>query len=184
MTNISYAEFGRLLVEEIVTADRVKQTLESTVAGDFDTSVKIAGGIVRADGNGSVWRIDVDRLEGEVLTFRAYLHVDLDLTVRVSGVPYRYKGKSMIELELHVALRSDLSIFVEVPDVTEADVSLELKPLGRVAGILDQIGGVSDQVQREIARFANRKKDEPAAMAERVIDLGPTIEAEWERRRG
>ena len=183
MSEIDYGRFGRRLVEEIVTADRVRQTLESTVAGDFDTAVKIAGGLVRADGRGSVWRVDADRLEGDALVYRAYLHTDLDLTVRVSGVPYRYKGKAMIQLDLHVAVRDDLSIFIEVPEVRFEDVSLELKPLGRVAGILDQIGGVSDQVQREIVKFANVRKDEPAALAARVIDLHPTIEAEWERRR-
>lgn len=184
MSEVGYEEFGRLLVAEIVTADRVKETLEATVAGDFDTEVKIAGGIVRATGSGNVWRIDADRLAGEPFAFRAYLHTDLDLIVRVSGVPYRYSGKAMIVLALHVTLRDDLSIFIEVPDTTEADVTLELTPLGRVAGILDQIGGVSDQVRREIVRFANARKDEPAALAARVIELGPTIEEEWNRRRG
>lgn len=185
MTEIGYEEFGKRLVEEIVTADRVKETLEATVAGDFDTAVKIAGGIVRADGAGRVWRVDADRVESDdaALSYRAYLHTDLDLTVRVSGVPYRYTGRAMIELELRAKVRGDLSIYIEVPEVRYDDVTLELKPLGRIAGVLDQIGGVSDQVQREIVKFANARKDEPAAMAARVIDLGPTIEAEWERRR-
>lgn len=185
MTEIGFAEFGRRLVEEIITADRVRATLEATVAGDFETSVKIGGGIVRADGTGTVWRVDADRVEheDEQLTYRAFLHADLNLTVRVSGVPYRYKGKAMIELELRAVVRSDLSIFIDVPTVGFEDVSLELEPLGRVAAILDQIGGVSDQVQREIVKFANARKDEPAALAARVMDLGPTIEAEWERRR-
>lgn len=183
MTEIGYEEFGKRLVEEIVTADRVRETLEATVAGDFDTSVKIAGGLVRAEGSGTVWRVDADRLAGDAMIYRAFLHADLDLTVRVSGVPYRYKGKAMIQLDLRACVRDDLSIFIEVPPVRYDDVSLELTPLGRVAGILDQIGGVSDQVQREIASFANKRKNEPAAMAARVIDLGPTIEAEWERRK-
>jgi hypothetical protein len=185
MSEIGWGEFGRRLVEDIITADRVRETLEATVAGDFDTEVKIAGGIVRADGKGSVWRVDVDRLESdsEQLTYRAFLHTDLDLTVRVSGVPYRYKGKAMIELGLRAVVRDNLSIFIDVPPVTYEDVSLELKPAGRIAGVLDQIGGVSDQVQKEIVNFANQRKDEKAAMDARVIDLGPTIEAEWERRR-
>jgi hypothetical protein len=186
MGEIDFETFGRRLVEEIITADRVRETLEATVAGDFDTEVKIAGGIVRADGKGSVWRVDADRIEtpdDDRVTFRAYLHTDLNLTVRVSGVPYRYVGKAMIQLDLRAVVRDDLSIFIEVPAVHTDDVSLELVPQGRIAGVLDQIGGVSDQVQREIARFANARKDEKAALDARVIHLGPTIEAEWERRR-
>jgi hypothetical protein len=186
MTEIGWAEFGRRLVEEIITADRVRETLEATVAGDFETEVRIAAGIVRAEGTGNVWRVDVDRLENEedALTYRAFLHADLNLTVRVSGVPYRYRGKAMIELDLRAVVRGDLSIFIDIPKVGERDVSLELEPVGRIAGVLDQIGGVSDQVTKEIARFANTRKDDKATMAARVIDLGPTIEAEWERRRG
>jgi hypothetical protein len=186
MTEIGYEEFGRRLVEEIITADRVRETLEATVAGDFDTEVKIAGGIVRASGKGSVWRIDVDRIEDaddDHVTYRAYLHTDLDMTVRVGGVPQRYTGKAMIELLLRALIRADLSIFIDVPPVRFEDVTLELTPAGVVAGVLDQIGGVSDQVQREIVRFANKRKDEKAAMDARLLDLGPTIEAEWERRR-
>jgi hypothetical protein len=186
VTEIGYEEFGRRLVEEIITADRVRETLQMTVAGDFDTEVKIAGGIVRADGSGSVWRIDVDRIESDDddhVTYRAYLHTDLNLTVRVSGVPQRYTGKAMIELRLRAVIRSDLSIFIEVPPVRTQDVSLELTPTGIVAGVLDQIGSVSAQVQREIARFADRAKDEPSAMKARILDLGPTIEQEWQRRR-
>lgn len=188
MTEIGWAEFGKRLVEEIITADRVQQTLAATVAGDFDTSVKIAAGFVSASGRGSVWRIDADRLEpsgdGEDdLSFHAFLHTDLDLVVRVSGVPYRYKGAAMVQLHLRAVVRTNLTIFIEIPQVRFEDVTLELRPIGRVAGILDQIGGVSDQVRREIVRFANRRKDEPAALAARVIELGPTIDAEWERRR-
>jgi hypothetical protein len=186
MTEIGWDEFGRRLVEEIITADRVRATLESTVAGDFETEVKIAAGIVRADGKGSVWRVDVDRLEDDddALTYRAFLHTDLNLTVRVSGVPYRYEGKAMIQLDLRAVVRGDLTIFIDIPRVFESEVTLELAPVGRIAGVLDQIGGVSDQVAREIARFANRRKDEQATLAARTIDLSPTIEAEWERRKG
>lgn len=185
MSGIGWAEFGRKLVEEIVTADRVRETLSSTVAGAFETEVTIAGGLVRAEGSGAVWRVDVDRLEevGEQLSFAAFLHTDLDLTVRVSGLPYRYAGKALVRLQLRTVLGDDLTIRIDVPPVTAADVTLELTPKGKVAQMLDQIGGVSDQVQREIASFANAKKEEPAALEARVIDLRPTIEAEWERRR-
>ena len=182
MGSISYDEFGRRFVEQVITADRVEATLQGVVAGSFDTGLKLAGGLVKADGSGSVTRIVVDRVAGDALTYRALLHTELDLVVRVSGIPYRYRGDGVVTLSLYAVARDDLSIFIEVPDVTEADIDLELTALGRVAAILDQLGGVNDQVVREIVRFVNQRKDEPAALEARSLDVAETIEAEWERR--
>jgi hypothetical protein len=182
MATISYDEFGRRFIEQVITADRVEATLEGVVAGSFDTEVKLAGGLVRARGSGTASGIEVDQVDSDALAFRALLHVTLSLVLKISGVPYRYDGRGEIVLQLHAVAQDDLSIFVEVPDVTTADVSLDLQPVGRVAAILDQLGGVNDQVRREIARFVNARKEEPGALEQRRIDVAKTIEDEWARR--
>jgi hypothetical protein len=187
MAIIGFEEFGRRFVEQVVTADRVEATLANVVAGEFETEVKQAGGLVRAQGSGRVKRIDVDALadgltEETAITFRARLHLDMSLTLKVSGMPYRYIAKGLITLELRPVLHDDLSIFVEVPDVEADQVELDLRPLGTVAALLDQLGGVEEQVRREIVRFVNQRKDEPQALEQRTIDLKETIEAEWSRR--
>ena len=185
MATIPYEEFGRRFLEQVVTADRVEATLQGVVSGKFETEVRMAGGLVRATGSGGVGRIVVDALDtDETLAFRALLHVDLSLLLRISGVPYRYEGRGLITLELHALAQDDLSIFVDVPDVTTEDVELDLQPVGRVAAILDQLGGVNDQVRREITNFVNTRKDEPSALEQRRIDIASTIEQEWERRAG
>jgi hypothetical protein len=179
---ISYDEFGSRFVETVLTAERVEATLERVVAGSFDTAMKLAAGIVRAEGTGDVTRIEVDRIEAAHLSFRAHMFVALELAVRISGIAHRYEGKARIELRLYPVLEEDLTIFIDVPDVTTDDVTLELKPLGRVARLLDELGSVAEQVEREIARFVNRTKEAKAALAERRIEIVPAIEAEWERR--
>jgi hypothetical protein len=179
---ISYEEFGRRFIEAVLTAERVEATLARVVAGAFDTSMRLAAGIVRAEGSGEVTRLEVDRLEGDPLEFRAQLFVRLELAVRISGVPHRYEGNARIELRLYPMLQDDLSIDVDIPDATAEDVTLDLRPLGRVAGLLDQVGSVAEQVEKEIARFVNTKKEDRAARAERRIEIVPVIEAEWERR--
>jgi hypothetical protein len=69
---ISYEEFGRRLIEAIVTADRVEHALSGFASGSFDTSMKLAAGLVRAEGRGDVKRITVDSvLDDEVLAFDA-----------------------------------------------------------------------------------------------------------------
>ena len=185
MATISYEEFGRRFIEQVVTADRIETTLHGVVAGSFETGVRMAGGLVKASGSGGVTRIVVDQLEtDDILAFNALLHVELSLLLKISGVPYRYEGKGRITLELHAVATDDLSLFVEVPHVTDDDVVLELRPVGRVAAILDQLGGVNDQVRREIAKFVNARKEEPGALEQRRIDIAKTIDDEWERRTG
>jgi len=180
---ISYEEFGRRFVESVLTADRIEKTLERVVKGSFDTSMKLAAGIVRADGSGDVTRVEVDLVAGASL-FRAQIFARLDLAVRISGVPHRYEGKARIELELRPELREDMTIFIDVAKVDAEDVTLELVPHGRVAGLLDQLGSVAEQARREVARFVNQKKDSKEALKERSIEIIPAIEAEWQRRAG
>ncbi len=182
MVTISYEEFGRRFVESVLTADRVEKTLERVVSGAFETSTRLAAGIVRAEGSGRVTRVDVDLIAHVGLVFRAQIFAELELAVRLSGVPHRYSGKARIELELRPDLRDDMSIFIDMSDVSDEAVTLELHPLGRVAGLLDQLGSVADQTRREISRFVNERKERADALAERRIEIVPAIEAEWERR--
>jgi hypothetical protein len=179
---ISYEEFGRRFVESVLTAERVEKTLERVVAGSFETSTKLAAGIVRAEGSGNVTRVEVDLIADAGLVFRAQIFATLEMAVRISGVPHRYEGKARIELELRPALQDDLTILIEIPSVDADDVVLELRPLGRVAGLLDQLGSVAEQTTREIARFVNTRKERPDALHERRIEIVPAIEAEWQRR--
>ena len=182
---IGYEEFGRRLVEAILSADRVEQTLAGVVSGAFETSIRQAAGLVRAEGSGTVSKIHVDTLlDDDILAFAATLHVDMDLVVRVSGVPNRYSATGTIRLALRPMIDEDLSIMIDIPKVTEDDVELKLRPDGAVAAIIDQLGSVEDQVRREVVRFVNQRKDAREAMEQRRIDVGATIEAEWQRRQG
>jgi hypothetical protein len=184
---VGYEDFGRAVAESIVTSDRLRQSLEAMVAGEIDMTVRMVGGIVNATGTGVVTSVQVDQLLDEeasdALCFRALIDVDLDVVVRISGVPHGYWGPARITLSLQAVPRDDLTILVEVPDASYDDVILELRPRGRMAGVIDQLGGVADQVTQRIVRYVNAKKDEPEARSLRVVELGPAIEAEWDRRK-
>ena len=133
-------------------------------SGAFETSVKLAAGLVRAEGTGDVTKIHVDTLlDDDILVFVATLHVDMQVLVRVSGVPSRYTATGKMTLLLRPLIDDDLSIVIDVPKVSEADVSLKLRPSGAVASIIDQLGSVEEQVRREIVRFVNKRKDAPDA---------------------
>jgi hypothetical protein len=181
---IGYEEFGRRLIESIVTADRVEATLAGVAGGSFETSIKLAAGLVRAQGSGGVTEVHVDLIDADVLAFAARLHFEMQLLVRVSGVANRYTGGGTIVLILRPVIDDDLSIVIDVPDVTDGDVTLKLRPEGTVAAIIDQLGSVEDQARRELARYVNARKDAPEMLQQRRIDVDAMIETEWARRRG
>ncbi|MGH2760875.1 MAG: hypothetical protein ACRDKJ_15095, partial [Actinomycetota bacterium] len=76
----------------------------------------------------------------------------------------------------------DLSLSIDIADVTADDIELDLRPAGTAASIVEQIGQVNAQARREVAQLVNQRKNGPEAMGHRRIDVGPAIDAEWARR--
>jgi hypothetical protein len=179
---IDYESFGPLFVEQVVTPERVRETVVLGAAGEMKTSIKLAGGLVAADGGGSVERVDVERLGSDPLVYRATIHAGLQLTVRIARIPHRFAGTLAVPLTIRAVTRDDLCIEVHIADVAPTDIELRLEPMGRAAGVVEQIGQVSEQVRREIAKLVTERLADPALEPFKFIELGPAIDAEWERR--
>ncbi len=179
---IEYGEFGRRLVPTIVTPERVRETVASAASGDMTTSVKLAGGIVAAEGGGQASGVDVELLTEEPLAYRATILAELMLNVRIARVPHRYRGKIRIPLVLTAYTYSDMKIEIEIADVAAREIELDLRPMGTAAAIIERIGEVSEQVKREIAQLVNTRKDDPKLDPMRKLELVGTIEEEWLRR--
>ncbi|MGH2758681.1 MAG: hypothetical protein ACRDKJ_03850, partial [Actinomycetota bacterium] len=147
MGDLSYAEFGGLFVREVVTLERVRDTMWSVAGGEISTSIRLAGGIVRAEGNGEITKVSVERGSDDPLAYRVTLLATLRLVVRVAGVPQRYDGDLRVPLELRVATKDDLSLSIDIADVTADDIELDLRPAGTAASIVEQIGQVNAQAR-------------------------------------
>jgi hypothetical protein len=184
VSDLSYGDFGRLFVRHVVSPERVRETMWSLAGGELSTSIRLAGGVVRADGQGEVTDVSVEQRSEEPMAYRVTLHASLALIVRVAGVPNRYLGDLRIPLELRVSTKDDLSLAIDIADVTADDINLDLRPAGAAASFIEQIGQVNAQARREVAGIVNKRKDAPEAMAVRRIDVGPAIDAEWQRRQG
>lgn len=180
--HVDYAEFGRLLVPFIVTPERVRETVASAASGKMMTSVKLAGGVVSAEGGGEASGVEVELLSDQPLAYRATILAELMLTVRIARLPHRYRGKIRIPLVLTAHTYSDVTILIDIADVAARDVELDLRPMGRAAAIIEWIGEVSEQVKREIAQIVNQRKDDPKLDPLRKLELTGTIEEEWQRR--
>ncbi|MEX0874064.1 MAG: hypothetical protein WD646_05025 [Actinomycetota bacterium] len=179
---LDYGEFGRRFVPTIVTPERVRQTVASAAAGDMTTSVRLAGGIVTAEGGGQATGVEVELLSDEPLAYRAMILAELMLNVRIARVPHRYRGRIRIPLVLTAHTYDDMTIAIDIADVAERDMELELRSLGTAAAIIERIGEVSEQVKREIAQLVNSRKDDPKLEPLRRLEMLTTIEEEWQRR--
>jgi hypothetical protein len=184
MSDLSYSEFGGLFVRQVVTPERVRDTMWSLAGGELSTSIRLAGGIVRAEGKGEVTDVSVERRSDDPLAYRVTLVATLRLIVRVAGVPHRYDGDLRVPLELRVSTKDDLSLGIDIADVGADDIDMNLRPAGTAASFVEQIGQVNAQARREVAQLVNERKNSQQAMAVRRIDVGPAIDAEWKRRQG
>lgn len=182
VSDVGYSEFGGLFVRHVVTPERVRDTMWSLAGGELSTSIRLAGGIVRAEGKGEVTDVSVEKRSEDPLAYRVTLLATLRLVVRVAGVPHRYDGELRVPLELRVVTKDDLSLNIDISDVTPDDIDMDLRPAGTAASFIEQIGQVNAQARREVAQIVNGRKNGVDAMAFRRIDVGPTIDAEWERR--
>lgn len=179
---IDYGEFGRRLVPFIVTPERVRETVASAASGKMETSVRLAGGVVSAEGGGEASGVEVELLTEEPLVYRATILAELMLTVRIARVPYRYRGRIRIPLILTAHTYGDVTIVIDIGDVAARDIELDLRPMGTAAAIIERVGEVSEQVKREIAQIVNKRKDDPKLDPLRKLELAGTIEEEWHRR--
>ncbi len=184
MSELSYADFGGLFVRQVVTPERVRDTMWSLAGGELTTSIRLAGGIVRAEGKGEVTEVSVERRSDDPLSYRVTLLATLRLIVRVAGVPHRYDGDLRVPLELRVSTKDDLSLSIDIGDVGADDIDMDLRPAGAAASLVEQIGQVNAQARREVAQLVNGRKNGPDAMTFRRIDVGPAIDTEWRRRQG
>jgi hypothetical protein len=179
---IDYGEFGRRLVPFIVTPERVRETVASAASGKMETSVKLAGGVVNAEGGGEASGVEVELISEEPLAYRATILAEIMLTVRIARVPHRYRGRIRVPLILTAHTQGDITIEIDIGDVAARDIELDLRPMGTAAAIIERIGEVSEQVKREIAQIVNVRKDDPKLDPLRKLELAGTIEEEWQRR--
>lgn len=183
MDEISYAEFGLRFVAAVVTADRVRESVARAAgSGGIDAGMKLAGGVVTAVGTGRLAEVTAVQVADNPLAYTTTLHLELSLNIKIAGIPNRFEGTVDVPIPLTVSTTQDLCIHINFGDVHYSQIDVDLKPVSAAAALIEQIGQVSEQVARQVASEVNRRKDSPAAMADRRINLAEAIDAEYERR--
>jgi hypothetical protein len=178
MSFISYEEFGVNFVQLAVTSERVKAAVEDAGGGSFQFGPMGVGpgGIAVVKADGQIGDVAVERIEGPELTFKANLPIDMNLEVRLAGVPNRYRGVIDVPLSLIVRTQRPLSLLIEVEPVDSRNISVDLRSDGMSAQMLQKVGNMDEEVQRQVARVVNERIGSEAAKSSREFDVGAMIE--------
>jgi hypothetical protein len=180
---IPYERFGVNFVEHAVTAERIAKSIED-VAGD---GIEVGpmqtgpGGLASVKATGRIGTVVAARSSGPELRFHAIIPMDLDLEVKLAGVPNRYSGSIEVPLRLSVKTAEPLMLVIEIGEVSHGEVVVDLKSFGIGAEILQRIGGIDEQVRRQVARQVNQRLSSQRSAAARMIDVGALIEMAMQR---
>jgi hypothetical protein len=177
MTFISYEEFGINFVSLAVTPERVEEAVAKTAGDGFRIGPIAAGpgGIAVVSADGTIAEVRVDRIDGPMLRYQATLGIDLNLEVRLAGVPHRYRGEIEVPLSLVVQTADPLSLVIEVRPVSAADVSVDLRSAGISASVLQRVGNMQEEVRKQVVDTVNRRVSSEDARRSRHFDIASML---------
>ncbi|MEA2434623.1 MAG: hypothetical protein QOG54_2080 [Actinomycetota bacterium] len=178
MSFIPYEEFGVNFVKLAVTPERIKAAVEETGGGSFQFGPMGVGpgGVAVVKADGQMGEVHVEMIEGPELRFEAMLPIDMNLEVRLAGVPNRYRGVIDVPLSLIVRTQKPLCLLIEVEPVAARDVKVDLRSDGISAQMLQKVGNMDEEVQRQVARVVNERINAESAKASREFDIATMIE--------
>lgn len=182
MKDISYEQFGINFVERAVTAERIADSI-SKVSGD---SVEVGpmsagpGGIATVNAVGKVGAVIVNPNHDKHFRFEATLPIDLELEVRLAGVPTRYRGMVEVLLRLSVHTVAPLTLRIDIAELTDDDISVELQAADAVGGVLQKVGNIDGEVRSQVKNVVNRRLSSDEAKATREIDVAEILGRSWD----
>ncbi len=181
MKFITYEQFGVGFVRRAVTSERVERAI-AEVAGDVVEVGPISGGpggVATVKASGKVGAPQVDPAEGDLLAFTAKLPIDLELEVRLAGVPTRYQGQVDVPLVMTVRTAEPLSLVIDIEELNKKDVRVDLQSTDIHGGVLQKVGNIDDEVRSRVASIVNKRLSSEKAVEARVIDIGKLVDKAW-----
>ncbi|WP_327110004.1 hypothetical protein OHB12_19400 [Nocardia sp. NBC_01730] len=181
---IDYAEFGERFVRHAVTAARI----EAAVSGMTGRGMTIGpvsigpAGLAGFVAEGKVGT-PVVLHSGPHLTFEVTIPVSLVVKVLIGGKKLRLEARVEIDLTLHAHTADPLLIVIDIPPITQRDISFVLRAQAVESAwewLLDPIAGV---VQREVASRVNAMLADPQTRRGLVFDVEAMVGGTRSRHR-
>jgi hypothetical protein len=181
---ISFDEFGRSFVREIVTPERVAAAIAAVVGDEVKVGPLAAGpaDAARATLRGKLAGVDVKALSAgdNALHFRAMVSLDCSLAVKAPAINKRYRGTLTIPLRLEVRTASPVRLVINVEVPSPQDIGVELEAKDRSGRLIQLLGNIDGEVRERTAVEVARRVEAPEARRHRQIDILAMVDDVWQ----
>ena len=183
--HISFEEFGRNFIREVVTADRIASTIASVVGERIEVGPMAAGPADAARGSlrGQLAGVDVSPVSdagADPMRFSAVVRLDCTLAVKAPAINKRYRGQLSIPLLLEVHTAAPLRLVIDVEPPEPADVGVELEAKDRSGRLIQLFGNIDGEVRERAAAEVARRAEAPEARRHREIDVLAMVDEVWQ----
>ena len=184
--HITFDQFGRNFLREVVTAERVAATIASVVGERIEVGPIAAGprDAARATLRGKLADVDVSLAEGahrdgEAMRFTALVRLDFTLAVKAPVINKRYRGTLTIPLLLDVRAAPPLRLVIDVEPPSPPDIGVALESRDRSGRLIPVLGNIDGEVRARAAAEVARRVESPEARAHREIDVLAMVDDVW-----
>ena len=180
---ISFDQFGRNFMREVVTADRVAATIASVVGERIEMGPMAAGprDAARASLRAKLADVAVSppSAHDDALRFSALVRLECTLAVKATLINKRYRGALTIPLILDVRTVSPLRLVIDVEPPAPADIGVELASHDRSGRVIQVLGNIDGEVRTQAAAEVARRVEAPEARRHREIDVLAMVDDVW-----
>ena len=181
--HISFDQFGRNFMREVVTADRVAATIATVVGERIEMEPMAAGPRDAATATLRAKLADVDvspaSIQDDALRFTAVVRLDCTLAVKATVINKRFRGALTIPLVLDVHTASPLRLVIDVEPPAPADIGVELESHDRSGRLIQVLGNIDGEVRTRAAAEVARRVEAPEARRHREIDVLAMVDDVW-----
>ena len=180
---VSFDEFGRNFMREVVTPARVADTIASVVGERIEVGPIAAGPADAATASlrGKLAGVDVEAVgaHDNALRFTAVVRLECTLAVKATVVDKRYRGTLTIPLMLHARTASPVRLVIDVEPPSAADIGVELSAKDRSGRLIQWLGNIDGEVRTRAAAEVARRVEAPEARQHREIDILAMVDDVW-----
>jgi len=180
--HISFDEFGRNFMREVVTPERVASTIAAVVGERIEVGPMAAGPRDAARGSMIATLAGVDvtpAAESDPLRFSAIVRLDCTLAVKAPAIDKRYRGTLTIPLLLEVRTAEPVRLVIDVEAPSAADIGVELSAKDRSGRLIQLLGNIDGEVRTRAAAEVAKRVDAPEARQHREIDILAMVDDVW-----
>lgn len=174
---ISYADFGRRLIEAAVTRERVLETLAFAAGRPIDVGPVTAGplGLVRVRATGAIGSPRVEDRPGELVSYELQVPVDLHLSVEIGFDRHVFDAAVVVRVPLTVRTAAPLLLVLDLTPPESRDVDVTVRADGLRSSVVQVLGNVDGEIRRQTAKVVRQEIEKPEVRAALVIDVAPAL---------